>query len=266
MNSGMRTIPFVKASACGNDFLLIDAATAPEDVAEFSRRICHRHDGVGADGVEWMSPHFAADAEIHLINADGSPAEISGNGTRCVAAYICATKAKERISILTGAGMKVCTLTGRSDSAYEFEAEMGEAVVASEILVKLSAGFVRGIPVSLGNPHFVSFVEEFNPGWQARAAEIQRDPQFSQGVNVEFVRVDNKRELSALFFERGAGETQSSGTGSCASVAAAMATGRADSPVKVHAPGGTQVVRRDGNKLLLRGPAKLVCRGEFFLS
>jgi diaminopimelate epimerase len=266
MNSGMRTIPFVKASACGNDFLLIDAATAPEDVGAFSRRICDRHDGVGADGVEWMSPHFAADAEIRLINADGSPAEISGNGTRCVAAYICATKAKERISILTGAGMKVCTLTGRSDSGYEFEAEMGEAVVAREIVVKLSAGAVRGIPVSLGNPHFVSFLEEFNLGWQTRAAEIQRDSQFPQGVNVEFVRVDNKRELSALFFERGAGETQSSGTGSCASAAAAMATGRADSPVKVHAPGGTQVVRKDGNKLLLRGPAKLVCRGEFFLS
>ncbi len=262
----MGSIPFVKASACGNDFLLIDAATAPEDVAAFTRRICDRHDGVGADGVEWMSPHFSADAEIRLINADGSPAEISGNGTRCVAAYICATKAKERISILTGAGMKVCTLTGRSDSAYEFEAEMGEAVVASEIVVKLSAGDVRGIPVSLGNPHFVSFLEEFNRGWQARAAEIQRDSQFPQGVNIEFVRIDNRREVSALFFERGAGETKSSGTGSCASAAAAMATGRADSPVKVHAPGGTQMVRRDGNRILLRGPAKLVCRGEFFLS
>ncbi|MFZ0806812.1 MAG: diaminopimelate epimerase [Candidatus Sulfotelmatobacter sp.] len=266
MNSGMGSIPFVKASACGNDFLLIDAATAPEDVAAFTRRICDRHDGVGADGVEWMSPHFSADAEIRLINADGSPAEISGNGTRCVAAYICATKAKERISILTGAGMKVCTLTGRSDSVYEFEAEMGEAVVASEIVVKLSAGDVRGIPVSLGNPHFVSFLEEFNRGWQARAAEIQRDSQFPQGVNIEFVRIDNRREVSALFFERGAGETKSSGTGSCASAAAAMATGRADSPVKVHAPGGTQMVRRDGNRILLRGPAKLVCRGEFFLS
>ena len=182
-----------------------------------------------------------------------------------MAAYICATKAKERISILTGAGMKVCTLTGRSDSDYEFEAEMGEAVVGSEIMVKLSAGDMQGIPVSMGNPHFVSFVKEFGPGWQARAAEIQRDSHFSKGVNVEFVRLDNKREVSVLFFERGAGETQSSGTGSCASAVAAMATGRADSPVKVHAPGGTQVVRLDGRDLL-RGPAKLVCRGEFFLT
>jgi len=261
-----RTIPFVKASACGNDFLLIDAAAAPEDVAEFTRCICDRHEGVGADGVEWMSPNFSADAEIRLINADGSAAEISGNGTRCVAAYICATQAKERISILTGAGTKLCALTGRSDSEYEFEIEMGEAVVGSEILVNVGGDDVQGIPVSMGNPHFVSFVREFSAGWQTRAAEIQRDAQFAQGVNVEFVRIDSKRDVSARFFERGAGETQSSGTGSCASAVAAMATGRADSPVKVHAPGGTQFVRREGKKVFLRGVAKLVCRGEFFWS
>ena len=264
MNS--RTIAFVKASACGNDFLLIDAAEAPEDVAGFTRRICDRHQGVGADGVEWMSPHFSADAEIRLINADGSAAEISGNGTRCVAAFICANRAKERISILTGAGLKICSLTGRNDSEYEFEIEMGEAVVGNEIPVKLPAGEVRGIPVSMGNPHFVSFVPEFRNGWQSRAAEIQRDSQFAQGVNVEFVRIDGKRDVSARFFERGAGETQSSGTGSCASAVAAMATGQADSPVKVHAPGGTQVVRREGKKVFLRGAARLVCRGDFFLS
>lgn len=265
MSPRPRTIPFVKASACGNDFLLIDAAVAPEDVAEFTRRICDRHKGVGADGVEWMSPHFSADAEIKLINADGSPAEISGNGTRCVAAYLCATRGKEQLSILTGAGAKICRLTGRTDSEYEFEAEMGEAVAAAEIGVKTTAGEVRGIPVSLGNPHFVAFVPDFATGWQALAAEIQRDAQFPQGVNVEFVRIDSPREVSARFFERGAGETQSSGTGSCASAVASIASGRAESPVTVHAPGGSQVVRREGNKIFLRGAASLVCRGEFFL-
>ncbi len=93
-------IPFVKASACGNDFLLIEASTidaqAPADLAEITRRLCDRHEGVGADGVEWMYPHAAADVEIRLINADGSEAEISGNGTRCVAAYICAERGLER--------------------------------------------------------------------------------------------------------------------------------------------------------------------------
>lgn len=266
MNSVVRTIPFVKANACGNDFLLIDGALAPADIAAFTRRICDRHDGVGADGVEWMVPHFTADVEIRLINADGSPAEISGNGTRCVAAYVCVQLGKERISILTGAGMKICTLTARRDAEYEFEIEMGEAVVENELALKVGAGEVRGIPVSMGNPHYVTFVPEFAADWQAHAAKIQRDAHFQQGVNVELVAVDSKHDVRARFFERGVGETQSSGTGSCASAVAAMATGRAMSPVKVHAPGGTQTVRTNGNKVFLRGPARLVCRGEFFVS
>ena len=266
MNAPVRTIPFVKASACGNDFLLIDGALAPEDVAAFTRRICDRHNGVGADGVEWMLPHFTADVEIRLINADGSPAEISGNGTRCVAAYVCAQLGKERISILTGAGMKICQLTARKESEYEFEIEMGDAAVENELALRLSTGELRGIPVSMGNPHYVIFVPEFTPDWRVRATEIQRSPHFEKGVNVEFVVVDSKFDVRARFFERGVGETQSSGTGSCAVAVAAIAAGRAVSPVKVQAPGGTQTVRTVGSKVLLRGPARLLCRGEFFLS
>jgi diaminopimelate epimerase len=261
----VRTIPFVKASACGNDFLLIDAALAPSDIAAFTRCICDRHDGVGADGVEWMSAHFSTDLEIRLINADGSSAEISGNGTRCVAAYVCSTQGKERVSILTGAGIKVCTLTGRRDSEYEFETEMGKGTVEADLVLKTGSGEVRGIPVSMGNPHFVIIVPEFTRNWQSQAAEIQKLPQFPEGINVEYVVVDSKFDLRARFFERGAGETRSSGTGSCASAVAAMSTGRADPTVKVHAPGGTQIVRRQGDNIFLRGPARLVCQGEFFL-
>jgi len=263
---GGRTIPFVKATACGNDFLLIDAALAPSDIADFTRRICDRHQGVGADGVEWMSPHFSADVEISLINADGSEAEISGNGTRCVAAYVAATQSKERISVLTGAGTKICTLTSRRDLEYEFEMEMGKPQIDAELALNVSAVEVRGIPVSMGNPHYVIFVSQFAADWQSRAARIQRSPQFPEGVNVEFVTANGRHDISVRFFERGVGETQSSGTGSCASAVAAMATGRADSPVKVHAEGGTQTVRREGDNIFLRGPARLLCQGEFFLT
>jgi diaminopimelate epimerase len=266
VNSERRVVSYVKASACGNDFLLIDGALAPPDPAAFTRRICDRHEGVGADGVEWMFPHFSADLEIRLVNADGSPAEISGNGTRCVAAYFCEQNGKERISILTGAGTKICSLISRRDSEYEFETEMGTAVVAPELAITLPAGEVRGIPVSLGNPHYVIFVRDFSFDWRDRAAEIQRSAQFPNGVNVEFVAPSGQHDVRAVFFERGAGETQSSGTGSCASAAAAIATGRARSPLKVHAPGGTQTVRQEGNNIFLRGPARLVCRGEFFLA
>lgn len=267
MTSGVRTIPFVKASACGNDFLLIDSSLIPASEAQaFTRRICNRHDGVGADGVEWMLAHPSADIEIRLVNADGSEAEISGNGTRCVAAYVCAEQGKEKIIIQTGAGLKTCTLTARSDWEYEFEIAMGSATVEKELTLKLPGGEVRGIPVSLGNPHYVVFVSEFVSGWQSQAAEIQRLPYFTQGVNVEFIKIGGKNEVNALFYERGAGETQSSGTGSCASAVAVMATGRAESPVRVHAPGGTQTVRQEGGNIFLRGPARLLCQGEFFLS
>jgi diaminopimelate epimerase len=202
-------IPFVKASACGNDFLLIDSssvegALVPADLAGFTQRICDRHEGAGADGVEWMYSHASADLEIRLINADGSAAEISGNGTRCVAAYVCAERQKEKVTIQTGAGLKTCLLTGRNESEYEFEVEM--------------------------------------------------------------VITCGKHDIEVRFFERGVGETQSSGTGSCASAVAAMALGRAESPVRIHTPGGTQTVRREGDVVFLRGTARLVCRGEFFLS
>jgi diaminopimelate epimerase len=261
-------IPFVKASACGNDFLLVDSRdlVAGRDAAEVTRRMCDRHEGVGADGVEWMQPHASADAEIRLINADGSAAEISGNGTRCVAAHICESRGKERISIQTGAGLKTCVLTGRSESEYEFEIEMGEASVGAELAVKIGGEEVRGMPVSMGNPHYVVFVRHFSGEWQEQAAEIQRSPEFPRGVNVEMVLIDGKHDVTARFFERGAGETQSSGTGSCAAAVAAMAVGKVESPVRVHAPGGTQTVRKEASAIFLRGLARLVCRGEFFLN
>ena len=271
MSSGATSIPFVKAVACGNDFLLIHAAQiqgklAPEEMASFTQRICDRHNGVGADGVEWIYPHATADAEIHLINADGSPAEISGNGTRCVAAYLLAESGKRDVIIQTGAGLKACTLVGESESEYEFEADMGEAVVESELALKVGSREVCGIPVSMGNPHYVIFVTQFSPNWQEEAARIQRSPEFKNGVNVEFVILDGRHDVKARFFERGAGETQSSGTGSCACALAAIASGKAESPVRVHAPGGIQTIRTHGNRVFLRGMAQLVCRGEFFLT
>src|SRR6201984_3769890 len=126
-------IPFVKASACGNDFLIIDGMHAPADMIAFTRRICDRHQGVGADGVEWLFPAEDADVRARLFNADGSEAEISGNGTRCVAAFLCSEQPREKVLIRTGAGVKVCTLTSRSENCYEFETAMGEPQVGEEL-------------------------------------------------------------------------------------------------------------------------------------
>ncbi|HEV2023037.1 MAG TPA: diaminopimelate epimerase [Terriglobales bacterium] len=259
-------VPFIKATACGNDFLLIDGMHAPADLVAFSRRICDRHRGVGADGVEWLFPDNEADIRARLFNADGSEAEISGNGTRCVAAWLAAERGLENARVRTGTGLRECKLTGREGARYEFEVDinMGEPQPGDELSIKLAFGEVRGIPVSVGNPHFVVFVDEFHPGWQAEAAEMGRHHDFQYSINVELVRVVSRQEIEARFFERGVGETLSSGTGSCASAVAAIASGRAESPLTVMTPGGVQSVRWE-REVFLRGPAELLCRGEFFV-
>src|SRR5438046_10720110 len=111
-------IPFAKASACGNDFLIIDGMHAPPDLAAFGRRICDRHNGVGADGVEWLFPAQDADIRARLINADGSDAEISGNGTRCVAAYFCSRNPLDKVRVRTGAGVRACVLRPNTERTY----------------------------------------------------------------------------------------------------------------------------------------------------
>jgi diaminopimelate epimerase len=265
-NSAMNTaaVPFVKASACGNDFLIIDGLHAPPNLSAFSRGICDRHNGVGADGVEWLFPAQDADIRARLINADGSEAEISGNGTRCVAAYLCSENRCEQVNIRTGAGIKKCSLISHNQKSFEFEMSMGEPQVGDEFPIKLTFGEIRGIPVSMGNPHFVVFVDEFGPAWQADAAEIGKHHDFKYGINVELVVIRDKNNIEVRFFERGVGETQSSGTGSCAAAVAAIVSKRADSPIRVHAPGGSQAVRWE-DQIFLRGSAQLVCRGGFLL-
>ena len=265
-------IPFTKASACGNDFLMVEGERASGDLVALSRRLCDRHRGVGADGVEWLFPDAEADVEARLINADGSEAEISGNGTRCVAAEICSRENKTEVVVRTGAGLKTCRLIGREDgregrrqgSTFEFETDMGQPEVGDQLSIETMWVRAVGTRVSMGNPHFVIFVENFQEGWQRQAALIGTQPQFPQGTNVEYVVVRGAGEIEIRLFERGVGETQSSGTGSCASAVAAIASGRVASPVTVIAPGGAQTVRWE-DQVYLRGPATLVCRGEFFV-
>ena len=257
-------LPFTKASACGNDFLIVDGDESLPDLARITRQICDRHNGVGADGVEWLFPAHDGDVEARLINADGSPAEISGNGTRCVAAYLCAEGQKESAVVRTGAGLKTCKLVARNGMTFEFETAMGFPEVGGKRTVRTSDGEVTGTLVSMGNPHFVLAVEEFWADWQRRSAEIQADASFKQGMNIELVRIEDKGHIEVRFYERGVGETLSSGTGSCAAAVAMIANRRADSPVRVRAEGGTQTVRFE-NEMFLTGPAELVCEGKFFL-
>ena len=200
-NSAMNAaaVPFVKASACGNDFLIIDGLHAPPDLPAFSRSICDRHNGVGADGVEWLFPTHDADIRARLINADGSDAEISGNGTRCVAAYLCAENPRQQVSIRTGAGIKKCSLISRNQKSFEFEMSMGEPQVGDEFPIKLTFGEIRGIPVSMGNPHFVVFVDEFGPACRPMQLKSASTMTSSMGLMLNWLFFEIKVILRSAF-------------------------------------------------------------------
>jgi diaminopimelate epimerase len=264
MSATAHGIPFTKASACGNDFLIIDAAHAPADLAAISRCLCSRHNGVGADGVEWLFPDTDADVFARLFNGDGSEAEISGNGTRCVAAELCARTGKEQIIIRTGAGLKTCRLTGRCGATFEFETDMGQPAIGEQVSIETVLVRAAGMNVSMGNPHFVIFVDTFPSDWQRDASLIGALPLFPEGTNVEYVVVRGPSEIEIRLFERGVGETESSGTGSCASAVAAIASRGVSSLVTVTAPGGPQTVRWE-KEVYLTGPATLICRGEYIV-
>ncbi len=272
----MSVISFTKATACGNTFILIDRIDSdpnnpPQsdaDLSFLSHCLCDPHFGVGADGVEWLFPDTEADVLARLFNADGSEAEISGNGTRCVAAEICSRAHSDRsereVVIRTGAGIKTCRLTARRGNTFEFETDMGVPQIAGDLLLETMWVKATGMQVSMGNPHYVIFVGNFRDGWQKEASLIGSQPQFEQGTNVEYATVRGPNEIEIRLFERGVGETPSSGTGSCAAAVAAIATNRVVSPVTVIAPGGSQTVRWE-DRVYLKGAATIICKGEFFI-
>jgi diaminopimelate epimerase len=260
-------IPFVKASAYGNDFLIINKEFQGVYAPALTRSLCDRHNGVGADGVEWLSDESGHAARISLINADGSFAELSGNGTRCVAAHLVVNGGAEDLLIATDAGSIRCQLTGRSGNRYDFMTEMGSPVVDEPFEVDLGHVRYTGVPVSMGNPHFVIIVPDFPANWRKDSQLIQaRTDLFPEGINVEWVQFKRVPDIMIRIYERGAGETMSSGTGTSASAAAAIATRQCAGKLTVVAPGGVQRVQwKQGSSLMLEGSANLICSGEFFV-
>jgi diaminopimelate epimerase len=265
--SQISRIPFVKASAYGNDFLIVRKEFQGVYAPALTRALCDRHNGVGADGVEWLSDEAGHAARIHLINADGSFAELSGNGTRCVAAHLVASGGEKDLLIATDAGSKRCRLTGHTGNRYDFITDMGTPVVEEPFEIDLGHARYTGVPVSMGNPHFVIFVPEFPSNWRKDSQLIQaRADLFPEGINVEWVQFKRAPDILIRIYERGAGETQSSGTGTCASAAAAIVVRQCAEKLTVVAPGGVQRVEwKPGSSLMLEGSASLICSGEFFL-
>lgn len=266
-------VPFAKAQAVGNDFLVVEWAALAElryresDLPELARRICDRHFGVGADGLEVVFPSPHAHAHIRIFNSDASEAEISGNGTRCVAAWLIAERAMpEELRISTAAGTKSLKLLGCKGNVFEFEMGMGKpSWNEHEKETELDAGgWPRTVTiVNVGNPQCVLFVDNFDFDWRALGAEIEHHPRFSNRTNVSFVNVLDANTIDARFWERGAGETASSGTGSTGAAVASILTGRTDSPVIVKTVAGDMTLEWQGGDARLRGPAVVLAQGVF---
>ena len=269
-------IPFTKAHACGNDFLIVtEEAAANHDWANLTRRLCDRHTGIGADGVEFFTWTGPKSGRIRLHNADGSIAEISGNGTRCVAAWMARERGfqpGDEVEISTDAGLRICRVNAlKIDGEFTVEVTAGMGVPSfAPRTVRLQSGrAVNGVEVSTGNPHFVIVADNADLSvdgiaWQQIGAEICVHPDFPHQTNVEFLRIVSPAEIEIRIFERGVGPTTSSGTGSSATATAAIAFSGCQSPLTVVAPGGAQTIAWSGpgTELFLTGPASLIARGE----
>jgi diaminopimelate epimerase len=274
----MSRIGFVKAHACGNDFLIIEESAAHGRHAAMARKLCSRNTGIGADGIEFLErkpDSRAADGSadtffLRLFNADGSEAELSGNGTRCVAAWLAASEGLQQAAFLTHGGIRTCRVVRREDAAWWIESGMGiPRVMPRAIQIPGVDTPIEGAMVNVGNPHFVLFPEREDFGshgqsWQELGAKIAVDPLFPHGTNVEFVRILSPAEIAFRIYERGCGPTTSSGTGTCASSAAAIVLRNTARELSAIAQGGAQRVVWPSNdsEMLLTGPAEIICTGE----
>jgi diaminopimelate epimerase len=265
-------IPFVKAHGAANDFLLTRAEEAPAGyLSDAARAICARHTGVGADGwliVSRPKPGDDFDGAIQLLNSDGSQAELSGNGTRCAAAFILAGGVnKSEIRIMTGAGLKNLELIESAGRRYQFSMNMGTPSYSESDLrfrLKLRDSSQEVVILDVGNPQCAVIVPAIPGDWLKTAAEIEGHPHFPRRTNVSFVQVVDEHTIDVRFYERGAGETMSSGTGSTGAAAAAILRGLVKSPVRVMTPAGPLDLRWNGD-IFLTGPAEIVAEGVFYL-
>lgn len=268
-------VPFVKCQAVGNDFLIVQWADlekcrlTEEEIPALARRMCDRRLGLGADGVEVVYPgDRGADARLRLFNSDGSEAELSGNGTRCVAAWLTwKNGGTTGLKIETKAGTKELRLLRGEDIEFEFGMEMGLPAWREQELdcaLETSTGAHTASLVNVGNPQCVLFVEDFAFDWISLGHEIESLPRFPARTNVSFVRLMDRHAIEVRFWERGAGETLSSGTGSTGAAAAAILTRRCESPVRIVTPAGEMRLRWD-ETVTLEGGAAIVGSGDYFL-
>jgi len=285
---------FTKMHGAGNDYIYVDcfAQPVPGDPAGLARRVADRHFGVGGDGLILICPSDRADARMRMFNADGSEAEMCGNGIRCVAKYLYdhGLCQRERLEVETGAGVLSLDLMIEGDRVRRVRVDMGRPILnPAEIPTTLPGNPLvdgnspgNGSPVvdvdltvagrtlqvtcvSMGNPHCVTFVEKLSDEWVlGLGPKLEVDGHFPNRVNAEFVEVVSPAEVRVRVWERGSGETLACGTGACAVCVAGVLSKRTAHKVLAHLPGGDLELHwAEDNHVYLTGEAVEVFSGEW---
>lgn len=273
---------FTKMEGCGNDYVYVNLFEEEiENPEKLSIAVSDRHFGIGSDGLITIGPSEKADFRMRIYNADGSEAEMCGNGIRCVAKYVYEHKLtdKTEISVESGAGIKYLKLFITDGRVLSVRVDMGEPILAPELIpveaegdravdepITVAGKEWRMTCVSMGNPHAVVFVdhvadfpiEQYGP-------EFENHPRFPKRTNTEFVQIISRTEASMRVWERGAAETWACGTGTCATVMACILNGYTDNKVLVHLRGGDLTIEYepDTNHIYMTGPAREVFTGEW---
>jgi len=279
---------FTKMHGAGNDYIYVDcfAHEIPENPAALSIAMANRNTGIGGDGLILIRPSKVADARMQMFNADGSEAEMCGNGIRCVAKYVYDHEIcqKSRLNIETGAGILALEVEIENGKVQQVRVDMGEPILlAAEIPTTLAGNpesddLVVDVPlsingqefqvtcVSMGNPHCVIFVDEATDDLvRGVGPKIENDARFPSRVNVEFVEVISPVEVRQRTWERGSGETLACGTGASAVCVAGVLTGRTERKITNHLLGGTLLLEWDEttNHVFKTGPATEVFSGTW---
>jgi diaminopimelate epimerase len=279
----MATMRFTKMQGAGNDYIYVDCfrQPMPHDPAGLSRAVSDRHFGVGGDGLILICPSDKADARMRMFNADGSEAEMCGNGVRCVAKFVYdhGLVRKPTLCVETGRGVLTLELEVAAGAVRQVRVEMGEPILAAaqipttlpgdppqDVPLEVGGQPLRVTCVSMGNPHCITFVDEITDAQVlGLGPQVERHPAFPRRVNAEFVRVNRPDDVTVRVWERGSGETLACGTGACAVAVAGVLTGRTQRRVTAHLPGGDLRLHwsEADNHVYMTGPAVEVFSGDW---
>lgn len=255
-------LDFFKMHAQGNDYIYFDLLEIPLPETDFSKlavKLSKRNFGIGADGIVLILNSEICDIKMRMFNADGSEGMMCGSALRCVSYYLSQKIGKENVSVETLSGIKTGLIKDRKAKLVSIDLGIPEFIKEEDVTVN----YHKGNLVSIGNPHFVIFMNSLPEGIaESQGQAIDNPANFPDGINVEFAKIINKHEIELKIWERGSGATLACGTGACAATFCGIKKGTLTSPVTVHTPGGNVLVELKATNIFLTGKVEYIFDGS----